>query len=184
MEWIKEERDIFRWAKSEDLDLIANIALKSFHWNISKNELIDLWSQKIDKNILAVVEQNGDVKGFVEILSNEYTWKIICCNNLLLKIRERVARFLLCNNKLSENGTYLLYIATKNEIETIGLGAKMINAFKKYNNSLSVLCLKSDSKIIRYYNELGFRQSRIPLNLLYRLIINRKYIYLSYKSKN
>jgi hypothetical protein len=184
LDWITEEQDIFRWAKYEDLDLVASIALTSFHWNLSKTELIELWVQKIGKNIIAVVEQNGDIKGFVEVLSKSFSWEIIYYKNIFLKVREKIARLFLCNKGFSNHGTYLLYIATKKEFTTIGLGARMINVFKKYNNKLSVLCLKTDLKIIKYYLELGFKQSKIPLNFFYRFFIEKKYLYLEYKSTN
>jgi hypothetical protein len=180
-DWITNEIEILRWAKKEDITKVIKIAINAFKWVVSENTLIKLWEQKIGKKILAVAEINGEIKGFIEVIYSQDPYRFKLTKNIKKSIHEYVARKLLCHKNYFKKGPYLLYVAVEKSYKTIGLGARMINLLKKYNDEVSVLCLKNENNIINYYMNLGFKLNKLPMSLLLKKIIGRKYIYLKFQ---
>ena len=180
--WITNESDGLRWAAPSDLACIVNIALKAFGWSHDPTMLQQMWAQRIEMKTFVVLEQQGKIEGFMEVLWGDDNW----CRPARMPIRqwlqEWIARRLLCNRRYSEDGPYIFLIA-RHPNSPKGIGSTMVRDLQKHHDVVSVMYERGNTRLGAYYKTLGFSEQRNPLLLVLRQIVGRKYVYATWRAK-
>ena len=181
--WITNESDGLRWATLADLPQIVDIALNAFHWSMDPDVLQRLWVQKIALHAIAVLELDGRIRGFTEVLWGEDRWRPVLGVPVLRYLRETLARKLLCHKSYSADGPYLFITAVRLG-EEIGTGARIFRTFQRHHEVVSIMYERKRTRLANYYKVLGFLPEENPLPLPLRLIVGRRYVYAKWRLRS